>query len=77
MEKTRHENVCYKCCQALEKQYIVISTPRPLMFLSSKERNDEMNFDAENNDGDLIRDVEYCPFCNSVTVTDKLIHLHR
>jgi hypothetical protein len=23
-----------------------------------------MNFDAKNNDRDLIKDVEYCPFCN-------------
>jgi hypothetical protein len=34
------------------------------MFLTSKEGNDEMNFDAEINDRDLIKDVEYCPFCN-------------
>jgi hypothetical protein len=63
MKKTMHENVCDRYRQALEKKYIVISNPRPVMFLSSKEGNDETNFDAENNDRDLIKDVEYCPFC--------------
>jgi len=80
MEKTKHENVCDKYRQALEQQFIQSNSPRPIMILAVKAKNDEIRYEAEDNDVDVVKDIKYCPFCdkngNIATIHPKPDELH-
>ena len=80
MEKTKHENVCDRYRQALEQQFIQSDSPRPIMILAVKAKNDEIRYEAEDNDVDVVKDIKYCPFCdkngNIATIHPKPDELH-
>jgi hypothetical protein len=48
--------VCDRYRQALEQQFIQSNSPRPIMILAVKAKNDEIRYEAEDNDVDVVKD---------------------